>query len=56
MEGYEGGTMCNSCGCPCGHIQMYNGIQWVSDFFQPRKFWPGRDYELYKPGYEVFRW
>jgi hypothetical protein len=56
IQGYPGGTTCSSCGCPCGHIQMYNGTQWVSDFFQTRPFWPGRQYELYKPTFEIFRW
>jgi hypothetical protein len=55
IQGYPGGTA-DKNGIPYGHIQMYNGNQWVSDFFQTRPFWPGRQYELYKPSYEVFRW
>ena len=27
-----------------GHIAMFDGTQWISDFLQPR-FWPSRDYE-----------
>jgi hypothetical protein len=38
-----------------GYIQMYNGVQWVSDFKQ-RDFWPGNDYRTYKPEYIIFRW
>lgn len=30
---------------PNGHIQMYNGTQWVSGFKQPRGFWAHSDYE-----------
>jgi hypothetical protein len=58
IQGYPGGTLCESCGCPCGHIQMYNGDQWVSDFFQSKKrpFYPGPTYEVQKPTYEIWRW
>ena len=38
-----------------GHIQMYNGKNWVSDFLQPRPFWPGRDYADMKPKYHIYR-
>ena len=38
-----------------GHIQMYNGKQWVSDFKQ-RDFWVGSDYRTYKPKFKIFRW
>ena len=41
---------------PYGHIQMYNGSKWVSDFVQNRPFWPGQDYEDCKPDYVIFRW
>ncbi|MBI4383273.1 MAG: hypothetical protein HY579_04475 [Nitrospinae bacterium] len=43
---------------PMGHIQMYNGEQWVSDFKQPKRtdgLWPGRSYRKFKPPYEVYR-
>jgi hypothetical protein len=58
IHGYPGGTTCDSCGCPCGHIQMYNGDQWVSDFFQPthRTFYPGPGYEENAPSFEIYRW
>jgi len=34
-----------------GHIQMYNGSNWVSDFVQ-RTPYPWRDYG----NYSIFRW
>lgn len=40
---------------PYGHIQMFDGAQWVSDFKQ-REFWPGRDYREERPAYVVYRW
>lgn len=54
IQGYAGGTQCNFG--PCGHIQMYNGVQWVSDFFQKRPFWPGQTYENKSPSFEIYRW
>ncbi len=40
---------------PDGHIQMYNGTQWVSDFKQPGGFWPGKDFRKHKPHYAIYR-
>jgi GH24 family phage-related lysozyme (muramidase) len=37
-----------------GHIQMWNGTQWVSDFKQ-RDYWAGPDYRKHKPGSVVYR-
>ncbi len=37
-----------------GHIQMYNGIKWISDFRQ-KDFWPGGDYRNYKPNFTILR-
>ena len=37
-----------------GHIQMWDGNQWVSDFIQ-KHFWPGTDFENATPHYRVFR-
>jgi hypothetical protein len=43
-------------GRPDGHIEMYNGTQWVSDFFQNGKdIWPGPGYRQSTPSYEVYR-
>ena len=38
-----------------GHIQMYNGTQWVSDFKQS-DFWCGKDFKTYQPHFTIFRW
>jgi RHS repeat-associated protein len=40
---------------PHGHIEMYNGKQWVSDFKQ-NSFWPGSDYRIFKPDFTILRW
>lgn len=38
---------------PDGHIQMFNGKQWVSDFKQPG-FWPDKNYADYPSSYEIY--
>jgi len=38
-----------------GHMDMYNGKQWVSDFYQRGK-WPGYGYRLHKPPFRIYRW
>ena len=38
-----------------GHIEMYNGENWVSDFIQ-RTFYPGRAYRKAKPNFKIYRW
>jgi len=40
---------------PHGHIQMYNGTQWISDFRQ-NSFWPGSDYRNFTPSLTILRW
>ncbi|WP_051889498.1 hypothetical protein, partial [Schleiferia thermophila] len=55
MKGYPGATADPKTGIPYGHIQMFNGTQWVSDFKQ-RDFWPGVGYRTNKPAFEIFRW
>ena len=55
IQGYPGGTA-DKNGVPYGHIQMYNGNQWVSDFYQNHPFYPGKNYELYEPSYTIYRW
>lgn len=37
-----------------GHMAMYNGQQWISDYKQPG-FWPGNAYRSEKPDYVVYR-
>lgn len=46
FQGFEGHS--------AGHIQMYNGKIWESDFKQ-RRFWPSQSYEDNQPDYQVFR-
>jgi type VI secretion system secreted protein VgrG len=41
-------------GSPHGHINMYNGNQWISDF-RENGFWPGPGYRTYQPAFEIFR-
>lgn len=38
-----------------GHIQMFNGTIWVSDFRQKADIWPGPAYRKEQPEYEIFR-
>jgi hypothetical protein len=40
-----------------GHIQMWDGTKWGSDFRQPANdFWPGPGYRKEKPKHEFFRY
>ena len=39
---------------PDGHIAMYNGTTWISDFAQ-RDFWGGPDYRKVKPEHTFYR-
>ena len=43
-------------GHPHGHICMYNGRHWVSDFVQYHGFYPGAGYRKHKPHYAVYRY
>lgn len=47
IQSYTGGSV-------HGHIQMYNGEEWVSDFVQ-KDFWPGSGYKKNQPQFNVFR-
>ncbi|MCA1763273.1 MAG: hypothetical protein LC664_09820 [Flavobacteriales bacterium] len=38
-----------------GHINMFNGKDWISDFVE-NGFWPGPGYRRMKPSYLIFRW
>ena len=53
IQGYPGGTA-DKNGVPYGHIQMYNGIQWLSNFYQ-NSFWPGTNYQKYHPAFQIYR-
>jgi hypothetical protein len=38
-----------------GHIAMFNGEMWVSDFFQPRGLYPNAAYRRYHSEVRLFR-
>ncbi|WP_407269045.1 hypothetical protein [Tenacibaculum maritimum] len=38
-----------------GHIQIYNGENWVSDFVQ-KTLYPENAYRKAKPNYKIYRW
>lgn len=41
---------------PHGHIAIFNGARWVSDFIQRSgDIWPGPGYRQHKPDYEIYR-
>ena len=43
-------------GHPYGHMAMFNGTQWVSDFRQEQLgFYPGRAYQNLKPAFIMYR-
>jgi hypothetical protein len=48
MQPYEGGNQ-------SGHMQMYDGQYWISDYIQ-RGFWPGVNYAKHKPPYAIYRY
>ena len=56
IQGYPGATADPKTGIPYGHIQMFDGNQWISDFKQNRPFWPGGAYSKYQPAFQIFRW
>ncbi|MBS7566478.1 RHS repeat-associated core domain-containing protein [Mucilaginibacter sp. Bleaf8] len=54
IQGYPGGTS-DPSGVPYGHIEMYNGKQWMSNFKQ-NSFYPGNNYRVHKPPFKIYRW
>jgi hypothetical protein len=42
-------------GHPHGHMQIFDGAQWISDFKQ-KDFWPGKAYRDKQPSYAVYRY
>lgn len=44
-----------SSGVQAGHMQGYDGTNWVSDFVQDA-FWPGPAYRKDKPAYVIYRY
>lgn len=47
IQSYPGGSQ-------AGHIAMFDGIQWVSDFKQ-RDIWAGPGYRTHQPMYAIYR-
>lgn len=43
-------------GHPHGHIAMYNGSIWVSDFKQQHGYYPGPSYRKLKPSFTLYRY
>lgn len=41
---------------PNGHIEMFDGTDYISDFKQPRGFWPGGSFQSYQPQFTIYRW
>ena len=48
IQPYDGGN-------PSGHMDMYNGSQWVSDFRQ-QDIWGGKGYRTQQPSYVIYRY
>ncbi len=55
FDGPPGGTADPSTGIPYGHIQMYNGSKWVSNFME-NNFYPGGSYQDNNTPYQIYRW
>lgn len=43
-------------GHPYGHMAMFNGTQWVSDYKQADSFYPARAYQARKPAFVMYRY
>ncbi len=43
-------------GHPHGHMTMYNGRIWISDFHQPHGLYPGPTYRKLKPRFDIYRY
>jgi hypothetical protein len=39
-----------------GHIEGYDGTEWISDFVQKRGFWPGPSFRAEQPASVLYRW
>ncbi len=48
IQNYEGGNV-------AGHVAMYSGREWLSDFRQ-RDMWSGPGYREHQPSYDIYRW
>lgn len=57
--GYRKGDIAvidSTTGHPHGHIQMYDGSVWISDFKQLVDFWPGASYRKHMPAFKIYRY
>lgn len=43
-------------GHPHGHMAMFDGIRWISDFVQYHGIYPGPGYRAAKPPYQIYRY
>lgn len=43
-------------GHPHGHIAIFNGSNWISDFVQQVSFYPGQSYRNVKPSFVMYRY
>lgn len=43
-------------GHPHGHMTMYNGSIWISDFKQYNGLYPGPSYRKHKPVFTIYRY
>jgi hypothetical protein len=39
-----------------GHIEGFDGTEWISDFVQKRGFWPGPSFRAEQPAFVLYRW
>jgi hypothetical protein len=46
----------SATGHPTGHMAMFNGEIWVSDFKQAKGLYPGEAYRKEKPVYRIYRY
>ena len=43
-------------GHPHGHMAMFDGKHWISDFVQLHGLYPGQSYRKAKPAYSIYRY
>jgi len=58
-EGYLAGDVVvidSIPGHPHGHMAMFNGANWVSDFVQMHGLYPGPAYRSARPRYTIYRY
>lgn len=42
-------------GHPDGHMSMYDGKEWISDFKQLHGLYPSQTYRTAQPSYKIYR-